>query len=114
MAILHKLLFALVVTALAACAHSAESGRVPAAAVEVPPEATAALTCTSDAECVVKDIGNCCGYFPACVHRDQAVDPLAVRQRCIEQGMQSVCGFVEIAACTCSAGTCRPATGTLE
>ncbi len=68
--------------------------------------AAAPLTCTIDAQCMVKNVGNCCGAYPACVHVDQAVDPAAVKQRCEADGRSSVCGFKEIQACRCDAGLC--------
>ncbi len=66
-------------------------------------------SCRSDADCVVKDIGSCCGYFPACVNKDSPTDPAAVRAQCEQTGMASVCGFREITACTCNAGQCEAA-----
>lgn len=68
-------------------------------------------TCQSDADCAVKDVGSCCGYYPACVNKDSRTDPAAVKAQCAASGMASVCGFQEIAACTCSAGTCQAAGG---
>jgi hypothetical protein len=64
-------------------------------------------SCRSDADCAVKDVGSCCGYQPACVNRDSPTDPAAVRAQCEAQGMASICGFREIAACTCNAGQCE-------
>ncbi len=66
-------------------------------------------SCRTDADCAVKDVGNCCGYYPACVNKDSQTDPAAVRAQCQKQGMASVCGFREIAACTCNAGKCEAA-----
>jgi len=66
-------------------------------------------SCSSDAQCVVKDIGNCCGTLPACVNRDSPADPAAVQAQCSASGMMSVCGFRPVAACQCSAGRCEPA-----
>lgn len=110
MAYLHKLLLSALLAACAACAYSGTQREDHATGgIAAEQDTTASLKCATNAECVVKDIGNCCGYFPACVHRDQAVDPLAVRERCIEQDLQSICGFVEISACACIDNACRPA-----
>ena len=80
----------------------------PLPARRVPPAAPKLdFNCVSDADCAVKNIGNCCGYFPACVNKDSPTDPGAVRARCASEGMASVCGFAEISACTCSAGRCE-------
>ncbi len=64
------------------------------------------LTCRTAADCVVKDVGNCCGYFPACVHRDQPVDPAAVKAQCARDGRAGICGFPEISSCVCVEGQC--------
>lgn len=68
--------------------------------------ATKTLACQTDADCTVKNVGNCCGYFPACVHKDQAVDPEAVQARCAAEGKNSICGFAEITACACVENRC--------
>lgn len=62
--------------------------------------------CAVDADCAVKNVGNCCGYFPACVHRDSPTFPEAVQADCAARGESSICGFAEIAACRCAAGRC--------
>ncbi|APP79591.1 hypothetical protein [Xanthomonas hortorum] len=63
-------------------------------------------TCRTDADCTVKDVGNCCGAFPACVNVNSATDPKGVLAQCQASGMMSVCGFREISACQCVAGQC--------
>jgi hypothetical protein len=68
-------------------------------------------SCRTDADCAVKDVGNCCGYFPACVNTNSPTDPAAVKAQCEASGMASVCGFQEISACTCTAGKCEAAGG---
>lgn len=64
-------------------------------------------TCKTDADCTVKDVGNCCGYFPMCVNKDAKTDPAAVRAQCEKDGMASICGFKEISGCQCVQGTCQ-------
>lgn len=66
-------------------------------------------SCRTDADCVVKDVGNCCGYFPACVNVNATTNPAAVKAQCEASGMASTCGFAEISACTCTAGQCTAA-----
>lgn len=63
-------------------------------------------SCRADADCVVKNVGNCCGYYPACVHKASATDPAAVQAQCAKDGMASVCGFAEIESCDCVQGQC--------
>lgn len=66
-------------------------------------------SCRVDSDCEVKNVGNCCGYFPACVNKDAQPDPQAVQARCAETGMTSVCGFRDIQACSCVQNRCEPA-----
>lgn len=63
-------------------------------------------SCRVDADCEVKDVGNCCGYYPMCVNRAATVNPEAVRADCAKRGMASVCGFPDIAGCSCVQGQC--------
>lgn len=63
--------------------------------------------CRTDADCAVKDVGNCCGTYPMCVHKDAPVDPKAVQAQCARQGMSSVCGFREVRGCSCVQGQCQ-------
>ncbi|GGK00369.1 hypothetical protein GCM10011394_07010 [Luteimonas terricola] len=67
-------------------------------------------SCRVDSDCAVKNVGNCCGYFPACVNTDAQPDPAAVQAACAQSGMVGVCGFKEIEACACVASTCEPAS----
>ena len=69
------------------------------------------LSCRVADDCAVKNVGNCCGYFPACVNKDSAVDPAAVRAECERTGTSSVCGFQDIQACECAQGQCRAVSG---
>lgn len=64
-------------------------------------------SCRSDADCTVKDVGNCCGYYPACVNLDSPTDPAAVKAQCAKNGMASVCGFPAISSCQCVNNQCQ-------
>ena len=64
-------------------------------------------SCNTDAECTVKNVGNCCGHYPACVNVDSPTDPEGVKAQCAKSGMASVCGFPAIASCQCVAGECK-------
>ncbi|WP_425477100.1 hypothetical protein [Luteimonas cucumeris] len=68
-------------------------------------------SCSSNADCAVKNVGNCCGAMPACVNKDSPTDPAAVSAQCARRGMMGVCGFREISACQCSNGRCEEAAG---
>ena len=105
------------VFAVAACAPRADGG-VAASAPQAEPApqlpGTPAAPDASfrvDSDCAVKNVGNCCGYFPACVHKEAAVDPDAVRADCERRGMASVCGWRDIQACACMQNRCRAVSG---
>ncbi|HVJ36511.1 MAG TPA: hypothetical protein VM687_01770 [Stenotrophomonas sp.] len=70
------------------------------------------LRCRSDADCTVKNVGNCCGAAPACVNVASPTDPAAVMAQCHASGRMSVCGSAQITGCQCVAGQCsaKPAT----
>ncbi len=78
----------------------------PAAKPPVASAVAPSLACQTASDCIVKNVGNCCGYYPACVHKDQSVDPEAVQTRCTAEGKSSICGFPEISACACVESRC--------
>jgi hypothetical protein len=124
--LLSSLVLCCLLSLLAACAAPASSngssGTATPPAAETPPskpmsspyparEATPAVTvdysCRSNADCAVKDVGNCCGAMPACVNRNSPTDPQGVRAQCAASGMASVCGFSDVSACQCVSGRCE-------
>jgi hypothetical protein len=95
---------------------TATSGSQPAPAStdrRTLPEPAGAIdaTCKTDADCTVKNVGSCCGYYPACVNVNSPTDPKGVQAECAKKGMMSVCGFKDINTCTCSRGHCEAASG---
>jgi hypothetical protein len=80
---------------------SATSATVPSAADQVD------YSCRVDSDCAVKDVGNCCGAYPACVNTNSPTFPERVAAECQRQGMSSVCGFPDIAGCACVEGRCE-------
>mgnify|MGYP005755763433 FL=1 len=68
-------------------------------------------SCRTDADCAVRNIGNCCGYFPACVNAQAPTFPEQVKAACEAQGLSSICGFQDITACACIEGRCEAAPG---
>lgn len=86
----------------------------PATGSVVATPGTPDLSCKVAGDCAVKNVGNCCGYFPACVNKDSQVDPDAVRAQCERTGTSSICGWQDIQACDCVQGQCRAVTGPLE
>ncbi len=63
-------------------------------------------SCAGDADCVIKDVGNCCGAYPRCVNADAETSPGLVAGFCKTEGMVSVCGFPAIRSCACVSGAC--------
>lgn len=115
---MHKSLLPLFATlllmlALGACAAPPADTGAPAPADPTTPVQVGGdplqldYSCRVDSDCEVKNVGNCCGYFPACVNKDAQPDPQAVQARCAESGMASVCGFREIEACSCVQNRCE-------
>ena len=114
---LPTVLFALVLslTGIAGCSAAPGTVAPPTAPMATPTPRTPAspavapqldTTCRSDADCTVKNVGNCCGAFPACVNLASPADPAAVQAQCRASGRMSVCGFREISSCQCSQGQC--------
>lgn len=66
-----------------------------------------AKRCDSDADCVVKNVGSCCGYTPQCVHKAVQTFPEQVKALCEKEGRSSICGFQEPAGCSCVNNQCR-------
>jgi len=63
-------------------------------------------SCQADADCVVKDIGSCCGAFPSCVNRGSPTDPAAVQAACDKNGQATHCGRRVLEQCACHQGQC--------
>ena len=102
-----------VATSQKAAADAPQAGKLvemPPVSAPLPPErgqtAQVDRSCKTDADCVVKDVGACCGAMPACVNRNSPTDPAGVRAACSAENRASVCGFNEITACHCMRGQC--------
>lgn len=83
----------------------------PVSAADAGPPGTVDYSCTTDADCAVKDIGNCCGYHPACVNVDSPTFPEQVKADCAKNDTMSVCGFRELSGCQCVDGRCQGIEG---
>ena len=112
------LLMSLLLAACAAPAPDAEAVQ-PTRNIATPPAASPSAggaptqravqldrSCKADADCVVKNVGSCCGEFPACVNKGSPTDPQGVQARCKAENRMSVCGFNEINACHCVHNEC--------
>jgi hypothetical protein len=97
-----------------ATAPAADPDAIPADKEAPPGEID--FSCRSDADCAVKNVGNCCGYYPACVNEGSPTFPEKVMAQCQREGLSSICGFPEISACQCVEGRCEAADseGTLD
>ena len=66
-----------------------------------------AYFCKTDSDCNIKDVHNCCGYYPRCVNTDYVPDVEAVVKECKEKGVVSICGFPDVAGCKCIENKCN-------
>lgn len=64
-------------------------------------------SCKTSADCAVKNVGNCCGAYPACVNKDSPTFPDRVKAQCGKEHRMGVCGFPVINGCSCVAGKCE-------
>lgn len=83
-----------------------EAAAAPAE-VQVPAVGDVDYRCAKDSDCAVKDVGNCCGYYPACVNAASPTFPERVREECARDGVSGICGFPVISGCRCVAGRCE-------
>jgi hypothetical protein len=96
-----RALLALVLLAsLCARAHAAPRLLGPPIKAEVD------YSCRVDADCAIKDVGNCCGRLPACVNKDSPTFPERVREECAQKHEAGVCGFPDVRGCACVEGRC--------
>ena len=67
-------------------------------------------SCNADADCVIKDVGSCCGAFPSCVNRNSPADPAAVKAACEKNGQNAAhCSRRVLEQCACRQGQCMAA-----
>jgi hypothetical protein len=105
-ALLHVFL-AILLAGCVATPQASVPGEPPPGAVELDVEkAEIDMTCSRDSDCAVKNVGNCCGYFPGCVNKSSPTFPERVKAQCEKSGTASICGFREISACICVEGLC--------
>jgi hypothetical protein len=62
--------------------------------------------CQSEADCVIADVGNCCGHYPACVTKQKPFDRYELRRICEKESIGSVCGYPDVSGCRCVNGQC--------
>ena len=64
------------------------------------------FSCQMDADCSIKNVGNCCGAYPRCADKDFESDLDAVRRCCAGNGVGGACGFPDIDECKCVDNSC--------
>ena len=100
---------------LPAPARGSDTAALPQAARKPPAELLVKdgvdYSCSVPADCAIKDVGNCCGYYPACVNADSPTFPEKVKAACASSGMAGVCGFPSIQSCECLEGRCTGVPG---
>ncbi|MEK6894790.1 MAG: hypothetical protein AABX10_04980 [Nanoarchaeota archaeon] len=104
---------------LTSCTEMACSERTGIKCLEYKPESNATyetfqeyyssidFSCNTDSDCEIKDIHNCCGYYPGCANKNAKTDPDFVRKFCSENGFSSVCGWPSIQSCKCVSNKCE-------
>lgn len=97
---------------LAACQSTASSSQnVATAAKPQTAPNVVDFTCTSNDQCTLKNVGNCCGEYPACVNVDSPTFPEQVKSECARNGVSGVCGFPVLEGCQCVQGRCEGIKG---
>ena len=70
-------------------------------------EASLDNSCQTSNECVIANVGNCCGYYPACLNENAKPNPDYVRRICDQASIGGVCGFPSIESCECVNSKCE-------
>ncbi|MEO5627096.1 MAG: hypothetical protein ABIQ70_13900 [Dokdonella sp.] len=93
---------------LVACAHAA-----PPRLLGPPIKAGDVVdySCHVDADCAVKDVGSCCGAYPACVNSASATFSEKVKEQCVKSDQVGTCNIPVVEACACVQGRCSDAAG---
>src|SRR3989338_4326153 len=63
-------------------------------------------SCQSDADCVIKDAGSCCGQFPQCMNVNAKPNPDFVKKQCEKNDVSGSCGFPSVDGCKCINNKC--------
>jgi hypothetical protein len=95
-----RLMLTALLLLLASCASPRAHSTDPAMAGKVD------YACHTDADCAVKNVGNCCGAYPTCVNRESPTFPDRVKAECAKTGTMGVCGFPVVKGCACVEGRC--------
>ncbi|KAF2183437.1 hypothetical protein K469DRAFT_463980, partial [Zopfia rhizophila CBS 207.26] len=62
----------------------------------------ARFECEVHSDCMIKNRGNCCGYYPVCAN----TDAVFTKKDACPNGGASICGFPAITSCGCQKGLC--------
>ncbi len=64
-------------------------------------------SCKTDSDCTIKDIRNCCGYYPKCVNVNSRPNQELVINLCEISESMAICGFQTINRCRCIDDVCQ-------
>jgi len=64
-------------------------------------------SCNVNSDCEIKDIHNCCGYYPTCTSKNANVNIELVNELCKTSESSGACGFPTISGCACVEGKCK-------
>ena len=56
-------------------------------------------SCHTDADCSVKNVGSCCGAYPACVNSASPTFPEKVKEQCGRNHQMGLCNIPVIESC---------------
>ena len=114
-----RFLAIMLVVAIVAISGCGKKEQVPVSPPEVPSQAATVTlneyytgmdyTCSRDADCEPKNIGNCCGEYMRCVSINARPMPDLVKELCAKEKAVSICGWAAIInGCRCSGNRCEP------
>ena len=64
-------------------------------------------SCQVNSDCVIRDVRNCCGYYPKCINRNSDTKPELVQELCRLTDTMAICGFPTINSCVCNNNVCE-------
>ncbi len=64
-------------------------------------------SCETREDCVVKNIGNACGYYPKCVNAESHTNPRFAVKASEREEINAVCGFKAVNLCSCIKNKCE-------
>ena len=94
-----RILATLVLLILTSCSNQPKSVEEYQASID--------YSCSTDSDCIKKNVGNCCGFFPKCVNKNFEPNKGLLKELCKEENAFSICGYPEITSCKCTNNKCE-------